>query len=203
MVNVFTGCYCVRDFSLCSGSEPTTPPSMDLFLLRIPPGRWVSVQNPCSKHEKVQTKPAFAYKYILLLKGLTLSVRFTWPQWNCRHPVVRTGRSRVALLSNGPYGRSVELQLRDSPRHGWKCREPRCFAAFFSLCFSLPVFRGLFVPLFRCLFPSPYQSIWSPVLREILTDPLEELRDSISWQQNSTVVLGNSAALERWALKEE
>lgn len=33
--------------------------------------------------------------------------------------------------------------------------------------------------------------------REILTDPLEELRDSISRQQNSTVVLGNSVALER------
>lgn len=172
------------------------------ILQRIPPGRWVSVQNPCSKHEQVETKPAFAYKYILLLKGLTLSVHFTWPQWNCHHPVVRMGWSQVALLSNGPYGRSVELQLWDSPRHRWKCWEPRRFCAF-SRCFSLPVFRSLFVPLVHCLFPSPYQSIWSPLLREILTDPLEELRDSISWQQNSTVVLGNSAALERWALKEE
>lgn len=60
-----------------------------------------------------------------------------------------------------------------------------------SSSFSLSVSHSV------SLSPSPYQSIWSPVLREILTDPLEELRDSISWQQNSTVVLGNLAALER------
>lgn len=79
--------------------------------------------------------------------------------------------------------------------------------SFFSLPLSLShrlsVSLCLFVPLSLCLSPFHYQSIWSPELREILTDPLEELRDSISRQQNSIVVLGNSAALDRWALKEE
>lgn len=47
------------------------------------------------------------------------------------------------------------------------------------------------------LYLSLYQSVCSPVLREILTDPLEELRDSIRKQQNRTVVLRNLEALER------
>lgn len=66
-----------------------------------------------------------------------------------------------------------------------------------SPCLFLSVSSSPRAYLFVLLFLYLYQSIWSPVLREILTDPLVELRDSISRQQNGTVVLENAAALER------
>lgn len=55
-----------------------------------------------------------------------------------------------------------------------------------------------------CLFvpfsPSPSLSVSIHLVssaQEILTDPLEELRDSISRRQNSTVVPGNSGSLRK------
>ena len=139
-------------------------------------------------------------------KNLTMSVRFTWATVKLTLSHGDNGMALSATASVRPYGRwlavSVELLLWDYPRLRWERREPWHVYAF---SFFASLFLHLSVSLSLCPFvaPSTYQSIWSPMLRDILTDPLEELRDSISRQQNSTVVLGNLAALERWALKEE
>lgn len=61
---------------------------------------------------------------------------------------------------------------------------------------------SLFIPLSLCISPSINLSglLCSGM---ILTDPLEELRDSISRQQNGAVVQENVVALERSLLKGE
>lgn len=85
----------------------------------------------------------------------------------CENWMALSGTASIA-----PYGRwlatSVELLLWDSPRRkskGWKAQ---CIAFFFLSC-SFP-------PESLRLTASPYQSICSPVVREILTDSLDELR---------------------------
>lgn len=68
--------------------------------------------------------------------------------------------------------------------------------AHLSFCPLLFLSLRLFVPLSRSFLPTLSIHLFSCTL-EILTDPLEELRDSISRQQNGAVVLGNTVPLER------
>lgn len=159
-------------------------------------GWWVSVQT-----WKVETEPPCNYWALLTLPGNSQSVIF---------PMVTIGRPYVVLL-----------RLLDHMAAAWQCQPSCCFETFQSTdesvgsfgafrFFSLRFPLCLIISLCLCLFVPLPLSLYLPLsihlvscAREILTDPLEELRDSISRQQNGTVVLGNSVALERWVLKEE
>lgn len=96
----------------------------------------------------------------------------------------------------GSVSRAAALRLSKAQMKVSRALAHFAFFLFASHSVSSSLCVCLFVPLPLSLYLLLSIHLVS-CAREILTDPLEELRDSISRQQNSTVVLGNSVALER------
>lgn len=188
-----------------SGSFSSKFPSMELSVVLFkevfPDEKCQGLQSKKSKAKAnlfVSGRPLKKNVHRLLSSpGRSETVTILWWQshglkW---HDVCRTIWWLVGSVRGAAAQRLSEAQMKVS-------RTPA--RLFFPLFASLSVSSCLclFVPLSLCLSPALSIHLFC-CSQEILTDPLGELRDSISRQPNSTVVLGNSAALERWVLNEE